>query len=136
MIILVLMLPNLAKATLVDGVDAYAKKEYQKAYGYFLPLAENGNQYAQYGLAKMYELGQGLTVNNEKAYYWYQKAANQQYGIAQNNVGLFYQFGKGVEVDLKQAKNWFQLACNNRCTEGCKNLQRLAFDEESTLDSY
>eukprot|EP00105_Crassostrea_gigas_P029801 XP_011451854.1 PREDICTED: uncharacterized protein LOC105345427 [Crassostrea gigas] len=136
-----LLVSTLANATLSEAIDAYANKDYQTAYRLFLPLAESGNPYAQYGLAKLYASGdlsgfdeagqmdEGVKRDELKAFNWYQKAANQSYGIAQNNLGLFYEVGKGTQKDIKQAKHWFNLACDNRCSEGCKNLQRLEFEE-------
>lgn len=141
------LVSTLAQATLTKAIDAYANKDYQTAYTLFLPLAEAGNPYAQYGLAKLYEDSamsadafssidsteqvskQSAKQRDKKAFSWYQKAANQDYGIAQNNLGLFYEVGKGTQQDIKQAKHWFRLACDNRCSEGCKNLQRIEFDE-------
>lgn len=136
-----LLISTLANATLTEAMDAYANKDYQTAYRLFLPLAEAGNPYAQYGLAKLYASGDlsGLDETGQmdervkrdelKAFNWYQKAANKSYGIAQNNLGLFYEVGKGTQKDIKQAKHWFTLACENRCSEGCKNLQRIEFEE-------
>jgi len=125
-----------ANATLTEAIDAYALKEYQTAYELFLPLAEAGNQYAQYGLAKMYENGQQSKngdedgkVDNANAFKWYQKAANQEYGIAQNNLGLMLEKGIGTERNVEQAEKWYQRSCDNRCSHGCKNLQRLVFEE-------
>ena len=137
---LLLFVSTLTHATLNEAIDAYANKDYQTAYTLFLPLAEVGNPYAQYGLAKMYTAGEvkwaddfsiteNAKQNDVKAFSWYQKAANQDYGIAQNNLGLLYEEGKGTPKDINQAKRWFTLACDNRCSEGCKNLQRLEFEE-------
>ena len=133
----------MANATLTEAIDAFANKDYQTAYTLFLPLAEAGNPYAQYGLAKLYEdsqmspdafsligkIEENVKQRDKKAFSWYQKAANQDYGIAQNNLGLLYEVGKGTQQDVNQAKHWFRLACDNRCSEGCKNLQRIEFDE-------
>jgi len=136
-----LLISTLANATLTEAIDAYANKDYQTAYILFLPLAEAGNPYAQYGLAKLYasgdlaELDEAFQTDDRvkqadlKAFNWYQKAAKQHYGIAQNNLGLFYEVGKGTQKDIKQAKHWFTLACENRCSEGCKNLQSIEFEE-------
>ena len=141
------LVSTLAHATLTEAIDAYADKDYQTAYTLFLPLAQAGNPYAQYGLAKLYEdremsadafssidsteqnTNQNVNQRDKKAFSWYQKAANQEYGISQNNLGLFYEVGKGTQQDIRQAKHWFRLACDNRCSEGCKNLQRIEFEE-------
>ena len=125
-----------ANATLSEAIDAYALKDYKTAYQLFLPLAKSGNQYAQFGLAKMYGSGEQIKdgqiegkIDNLKAFKWYQKAADQEYGIAQNNLGLFFENGKGTQKNLEQAKAWYQRSCDNRCSHGCNNLQRLVFEQ-------
>ena len=115
-------------ANLTLAIDAYAAKEYQTAHKLFLQLAESGNPYAQYGLAKIYEKGDNGELSYAKAFKWYQKAAKQDYGIAQNNLGLLYLNGQGINENHSLAKQWFTLACENRCSEGCKNLQLLQFE--------
>lgn len=117
-----------ASANLSLAIEAYAAKDYQTAHKLFLPLAQTGDPYAQYGLAKMYEQGDNGELSYVKAYKWYQKAAKQDYGIAQNNLGLLYLNGQGVEENYRLAKYWFTVACENRCSEGCKNLQLLQLE--------
>ena len=111
--------------TLKQAIDAYADLDYQKAYQLFVPLAKSGNVYAQFGLAQLYEQGLHGSENAFKAFYWYQKAANQEYGIAQNHLGVMHEEGRAVVTNLDTAKYWFTLACENRCTLGCKNLERI-----------
>ena len=125
---LLLLCSMSVSASLTLAIEAYAAKDYQTAYKLFLPLAENGDPYAQYGLAKMYEQGDNGDLSYAKAYEWYQKAANQDYGIAQNNLGLLYLNGQGIQENHRLAKRWFTVACENRCSEGCKNLQLLQFE--------
>ena len=45
---------------LLDGWDAYDRKDYETAHKLWLPLAEQGDVDAQYNLGTMYDLGQGV----------------------------------------------------------------------------
>lgn len=119
---------NIVSADLISAIEAFAASDYQTAYELFLPLANNGDPYAQYGLAKMYEKGNIGKISYVKAYEWYKKAAKQDYGIAQNNLGLLYLNGHGIDENRQLAKLWFESACKNRCSEGCKNLQLLKYE--------
>ena len=61
--------------------------------------AEQGNADAQYKLAGMYELGNGVEEDMDKAVYWYTKAAEQGLADAQYELGLIYSNGDYVEMD-------------------------------------
>lgn len=59
-----------------NGLFLYQKKDYTAALTSFMKAAENGDQYAQYTLGKMYEDGSGVDVNISKAMYWYKRSAS------------------------------------------------------------
>ena len=108
--------------------QAYATGDYATAYRLFLPMAEQGNVFAQFALGKIYRFGEGREVDYEKSLVWYQYAARQQYGVAQSHLGEMYEQGLGTPVALDTAKYWYQTACHNLCSEGCRHLNRLAMD--------
>jgi TPR repeat protein len=110
---------------LQTAIAAYADKDYAKARQLFAPLAQSGNVFAQFGLAKMYRFAQGGEQDAVKAVLFYRQAADQQYGVAQSHLGEMYEQGVGVTKDLNQALAWYQKACNNACSEGCLHYQRL-----------
>jgi Sel1 repeat len=89
--------------------------------------AEAGDGDAQFNLARMFELGEGVKVNPVKAVEWYQKgmlsrvlqnintlsallspAAETGHVKAQFNLGLAFKFGKGVEANPVKAVEWIQ----------------------------
>ena len=53
-----------------DGVDAYKRKDYKTAYKLFLPLAEQGNAFAQaqFNLGAMYFKGDGVPQDYKEAF--------------------------------------------------------------------
>ena len=63
-----------------DGADAYKRKDYKTAFEKWKPLAEQGNDDAQYKLGKMYREGLGVTQDYVQAYKWYNIVAQKGYG--------------------------------------------------------
>ena len=62
---------------LQDGSDAYKKQDYKTAYKLFLPLAEQGDAKAQYGLGVMYKNGQGVPQDYKEAFKLWLSLAKQ-----------------------------------------------------------
>jgi len=104
-----------------DGVDAYTKGDYEKAFSEWEPLAEQGFSEAQYNLGLMYINGQGVLKDNKKAFYWYKKSAEQgnargQYGLGKmygaitENLGTPIDMDKYVKLIIESAEQGFQLA--------------------------
>ena len=75
-----------------------------------LKKAEQGNAWAQYNLALMYSIGEGITQDYKQAVYWYKQAAEQGNAWAHNNLGYMYLEGIGVLQDCKQAVYWYKKA--------------------------
>lgn len=74
--------------------------------------AEQGDATAQYNLAVMYELGDGVFKNHEEALHWYKNAAEQGLANAQHNLALMYYHGKGTALNKQEAFSWFMRAAN------------------------
>ena len=53
-----------------DGLTAFEAGDYDGAYVFWKPLAENGYAVAQYSLAKLYERGGGAILKNPVLYRW------------------------------------------------------------------
>jgi hypothetical protein len=53
------------------------EKSPEKAFGWFLKAAEQGNLDAQFNTAVSYENGNGVAQDLDKAQYWYSLAAKQ-----------------------------------------------------------
>ena len=97
-------------ADLEKGWDAYERGDYAAALQEFRPLAEQGDDIAQFSLGQMYYEGQGVARDYVQAVEWYRKAAEQGYARAQYNFGLKYHKGEGKTQDYLQAAAWFRKA--------------------------
>jgi TPR repeat protein len=96
-----------------EGATAYNHGDFATAKRLWLPLAEQGDAKAQTGLAIMYFLGQGVTMNLAAAMDWSQKAAEQGSPVAQYLLGQIYQHPWDPEVrDLNAAFKWYSKAAD------------------------
>ena len=90
--------------------EAYDAKDYAKALKYYQYAAEKNDNYAQFRLGYMYDMGKGVSQNYAEAVKWYLKAANQGNETAQNNIGVMYEKGQGVEQNYSEALKWYTKA--------------------------
>jgi TPR repeat protein len=94
------------------GWLAYQSGDYAAAVKEFRPLAEQGNEDAQYNLGWMYDKGEGVTQDYAEAVKWYRKAAEQGNKYGQNNLGVMYAKGTGVIQDNVYAHIWYNIAAS------------------------
>ena len=104
------------------GFAAYNAGDYATALQEWTPLAEAGDEVAQYNLAWMYDSGLGVPQDYKEAAKWYQLAADQGDADAQINLGFMYKYGNGVPQDYKEAVKWYRLAVEQGFAEAQTNL--------------
>ena len=104
------------------GWAAYSAGDYATALKEWKPLAETGNEVAQYNLGIMYKNGQGVPQDYAEALKWYRLAAEQGYAQAQGNLGFMYDNGQGVPQDYKEAVKWYRLAAEQGYAIAQNNL--------------
>ena len=92
------------------GIIAYQEGDHATAFSELSPLAEQGDEVAQFYLGVMYDFGQGVLENDKSAVYWYIKAAEQGKANAQYNLGVMYDNGDGVLKNDKAAVDWYTKA--------------------------
>ncbi len=90
--------------TALAAIDA---RDYDKAMVIITPLANAGNNEAQYLRGLLNEAGVIPHASDVNAMAWYVKAAAAGNAKAQNNLGAMYYDGRGVPQDLVQARNWY-----------------------------
>jgi hypothetical protein len=95
---------------LEDGVAASQGQDYQTALALWLPLAQQGNPEAQFGISMLYYRGHGVPQSYADALLWMRRAADEGHYPAQFTLGSMYEYGVGVAPDLAQALMWFSLA--------------------------
>jgi TPR repeat protein len=98
------------------GLNAYEKEDYSTALQEWVPLAQQGNANAQYRLALMYEIGDGVDQNYKTAVKWHKLAAEQGHVFAQSKLGFIFSGGgsgeyfEGVPLNYETAVKWYELA--------------------------
>lgn len=99
-------------------------------------MASNGNQHAQFFLAKRLQKGQGTEVDPVNAAYWYTRAAEQGVAPAQLNLGIMYLRGEGVTADIAKARVWLEKAAHLGDNRASYALAILDEREERFVDAY
>ena len=89
------------------GRFAYEKGDFDTALQIFIPLAEKGDLFAQFNLAKMYREGKGVSKDYRVAVKWFNLSAEQGNALAQYHLGVAYSFGLGVVPDYEIALKWY-----------------------------
>ena len=95
------------------GLLAYNNGDYATAFEEWTPLAEQGDADAQYNLALMYDIGQGVLQDYQTAVKWYTLAAEQGVAKSQYNLGVSYAKGEGVFQDYTYGHMWLNIAAAN-----------------------
>ena len=96
-----------------NAADAFEREDYETAYKLILPLAEQGDAYAQFNLGLMYGNGLGVPRDYKEAEKWYRLSAEQGHPEAQYNLGQMYRIGQGVQQDHVLAHMWWNLSASN-----------------------
>ena len=118
------------------GLIAYNNGDYATAIEEWTPLAEQGDAYAQYNLAYMYDIGQGVLQDDQTAVKWYTLAAEQGDADAQYNLAYMYKNGEGVLQDYKTAVKWYTLAAEQGFAKAQNNLGVLYAQGNGVLQDY
>lgn len=104
---------SVALAEFRNGMSAYQRGDYTRAFAIWLPLAEKGDAKSQNNLGILYRRGMGVLKNEKKAFTWYERAATQGFAKGQYNLALLYKRGSGVERNEKMAFKWLEQAAMN-----------------------
>jgi TPR repeat protein len=102
------------------GLRAYEQHDYKTAMQEWRPLADKGNDMAEFNLGLMYYDGKGVTQDYAAAAQWFERAANQGYIKAQHNLGEMYAIGQGVKKDYVQSYKWLSICAaggNQTCAD-------------------
>jgi uncharacterized protein len=92
---------------LEDAVAAVNKRDYATALRLLRPLAEQGDDVAQFDLGVMYNEGWGVSRDYLQAGKWYRRAAIQGNADAQFNLGMLYEHHRYAE-----AAKWYREAAD------------------------
>ena len=116
---------QLAHGDYEDGVNAAFKGNFDLAFHEFSVAAEEGLDLAQYNLAILYFMGQGVEKDISMAFKWTEAAAQQGHTAAQYNLGSLYFTGDGTEKNIDEAVNWYSAAANGGHPEAAFLLAKM-----------
>ena len=94
---------------LLDALNAFNRDDYETAYKLFLPLAEQGDMFAQHFLALLH-LEEGVNQDYKEAVKLFLLSAEQGNMLAQYGLGYMYYEGQGVPQDYEEAVKWYRLS--------------------------
>ena len=89
------------------------EQSYTEAAGWYRKAVAEGNAFAAFSLAGLYQRGQGVPQSDEKAFSLYQMAAEDERhpnAYARYEMGRMYREGRGTERNLMKSKQWFKKA--------------------------
>lgn len=89
-----------------------------------LPRAEGGDAVAQFNLARLYALGEGMQVNRAEFVRWCRTAADQGLPEAQYTMGCCYLRGLGVEASLEEGRRLLEAAAAAGYAPAAEELKR------------
>ena len=92
------------------AIAAYDRGDYAAAAGPLHHAAERGDAEAQFRLGYLYQLGEGVSVDDVEAARWLRLAAEQGHADAQHGLGLLYATGSGVPLDRVAVERWYRAA--------------------------
>jgi uncharacterized protein len=97
-----------AAEPLEDGVAAVKRGDYATALRLFRPLADQGDDVAQFDLGVLHNKGWGVPRDYVQAVKWYRLVAAQGNADAQYNLGILYDDGRRYTEAVK----WYRRAVN------------------------
>ena len=94
------------------------KQREDEAEQWYRKAADQGNVYAQWNLADIYD----RRKDYKEAFKLYTLAAEQNYAAAQNMLGRYYEQGYGCEQSYLKAANWYRKAADQGYASAQWNL--------------
>lgn len=80
------------------GIEAWQRADYASAVAIWRPLADKGDNDAEFNLGQAYRLGRGVPIDLGAAKFWFQKAADGGHLDAETTLGLLL-FENGDRVE-------------------------------------
>ncbi|WP_201535114.1 tetratricopeptide repeat protein [Psychrobacter ciconiae] len=132
----VLTTASLANADLVANIPLDTSRYEIMSINELSSHAAQGNDHAQFYLAKRLQKGQGVAKNTSQALQWYTRAAEQGVAPAQLNLGIMYLRGEGVQPNLQQARKWLEKAAMRGDNRASYTLALLDEKQRNLVDAY
>ena len=127
---------GLANAELISNVPLDVSRFELMSVSDLSARAAQGNDHAQFYLAKRLQKGEGMAKNTEQAIQWYTRAAEQGVAPAQLNLAIMYLRGEGVQPNIQQARKWLEKAAMRGDNRASYTLALLDEKQENLVDAY
>ncbi len=127
---------GLANAELISNVPLDVSRFELMPVSELSARASQGNDHAQFYLAKRLQKGEGVAQNTQQAIQWYTKAAQQGVAPAQLNLAIMYLRGEGVQPNLQQARLWLEKAAMRGDNRASYTLALLDEKQKKLVDAY
>ncbi len=118
-----------------DAFNAMRIGNFSEAYCMLKPLAEAGNDEAQYNIGWMYHNGYGLRVNDHLALEWWLSASEQGNTDASFSIAMLYNLGEGqISKNLSKAVDYYLLAAENHYDGAIIILRSMLTRDDKAID--
>ena len=109
-------------AGFTEGMSYYDNQQYSQAFAEFKPLADRGDEKAQYYVAYMYLNGYGVSQDENKGLDYLQKSVNQGFEKSLAMMGYFLSEGLHVPMDKQKGIELYQKAAEKGDDDALLNL--------------
>ncbi len=127
---------GLANAELISNVPLDVSRFELMSVSDLSARAAQGNDHAQFYLAKRLQKGEGMAKNTQQAIQWYTRAAEQGVAPAQLNLAIMYLRGEGVQPNIQQARKWLEKAAMRGDNRASYTLALLDEKQKNLVDAY
>lgn len=115
--------PQAAETAFEQAASDMRRGDYAEAYCRLRPMAEAGDNRAEYLLGWMYHNGYGLVIDDDKAEHWWSKAAEQGNVEALFALGQLHDLDGRTRDDARQALDYYLRAARRGHTDARQILR-------------
>ena len=104
------------------GLESAMSGDFKTALSIWIPLAKQGDPYAQNGLGMLYRRGDGVKKDSKEAAKWFQLSADQGFLMPMYSLGEMYEIGEGVSLDYRKSFELYSTAAENGLSDAQTTL--------------
>lgn len=122
-----------AAVVVTRAIRAYNNDDYDLAFVLAKPYADDGYNYAQNIIGKMYNFGRGVPTSKDKALYYFKMAGDTGFAEAQHNLGFLYEYSYNNPVE---AARWYRKSANQEHVRSLKSLALMYSSGRGVTKNY
>ena len=127
---------GLANAELISNVPLDTSRFELMPISELSASAAQGNNHAQFYLAKRLQKGEGVAQNTQQAIQLYTTAAQQVIKQKKLRIAIMYLLGERVQPNLQQARLWLEKAAMRGDNRASYTLALLDEKQKNLVDAY